>query len=592
MNTKKLETGAFVFPLLLLLITICGVRATTFYVDLNSPNPTPPYTTWGTAATNIQDAINAAAAGDVVLVTNGNTFALQGGGFPSNNIGVYMFGGQSIYGYSNRVAITKPITVQSVNGPQYTWIMGAGYYANVRCVYMTNGATLVGFTVTNGTAILGSQIQGQCGGGIWSESTNDLITNCVITGCSGGPAGGGVLSGTFNNCLLTNNPGPLGDALYGGAAASNVMFNCVLINNHANNGGGAAYSTLYNCTLEGNTAQGAAGALGGGALLCTLYSCLLTNNSCPLLYGYPPPGSPQMGCGGAVCGGALTNCTIVNNSAYAGGGAFGNQQFPLTMSGCLVISNFAYHLGGGVSAGNEVNSFIPSNCVLNNCTIISNCVDDYGGGAYGATLNNCFLMQNIAARGGGSEGGILNQCFISGNEALNYQGGGIDGSEVVGFCIANNCILSNNVAGQGGGALFATLNNCLLIANTAGTGGGGYQSTFNNCTIVSNSAPVGEGGGVCNSLAENTIIYDNNGGNYYSTYAGNPFWLYYCCTTPAITGPGNITNDPAFVNPAAGDFHLQPNSPCINSGDNFYVTNFTDLDGNPRIVGGTVDIGA
>ena len=40
------------------------------------------------------------------------------------------------------------------------------------------------------------------------------------------------------------------------------------------------------------------------------------------------------------------------------------------------------------------------------------------------------------------------------------------------------------------------------------------------------------------------------------------------------------------------NLRLQPNSPCINAGDNSYVTGATDLDGNPRISGGTVDIGA
>jgi hypothetical protein len=69
--------------------------------------------------------------------------------------------------------------------------------------------------------------------------------------------------------------------------------------------------------------------------------------------------------------------------------------------------------------------------------------------------------------------------------------------------------------------------------------------------------------------------------------------MSYCDTMPLPeSGFGNITNDPAFVNPAADNFSLQSNSPCINSGDNLVVTSSTDFAGNPRIVGGTVDIGA
>src|SRR5690349_15052877 len=37
------------------------------YVDVNSTNATPPYTNWPTAATNIQDAVDAAVAGDEVV---------------------------------------------------------------------------------------------------------------------------------------------------------------------------------------------------------------------------------------------------------------------------------------------------------------------------------------------------------------------------------------------------------------------------------------------------------------------------------------------------------------------------------------------
>ena len=45
---------------------------------------------------------------------------------------------------------------------------------------------------------------------------------------------------------------------------------------------------------------------------------------------------------------------------------------------------------------------------------------------------------------------------------------------------------------------------------------------------------------------------------------------------------------------AAGNFRLQSNSPCINSGRNAYSSWWAwfDLDGNGRIEGGTIDIGA
>ena len=70
--------------------------------------------------------------------------------------------------------------------------------------------------------------------------------------------------------------------------------------------------------------------------------------------------------------------------------------------------------------------------------------------------------------------------------------------------------------------------------------------------------------------------------------------LNYSCTTPDPGGIGNIINDPRFVNAAAGDYHLQPISPCINAGTNQdWMIGATDLDGNPRIdASGRVDMGA
>jgi hypothetical protein len=55
---------------------------------------------------------------------------------------------------------------------------------------------------------------------------------------------------------------------------------------------------------------------------------------------------------------------------------------------------------------------------------------------------------------------------------------------------------------------------------------------------------------------------------------------------------GNFAGAPLFVNQAGGNLRLESNSPCINSGYNASAPAGLDLDGNPRIVGGTVDVGA
>ena len=141
--------------------------ATVYYVNGNNTAPTPPYTDWSTAATNIQDAINVANSGDTVLVTNG----------------VYGYGGIIMAGdLVNRVALTNPITVESVNGPWVTTILGAGATngtAAVRCAWLTNGASLIGFTLQAGaTRSSGDAPTLESGGGAWCASSNTLIWNC------------------------------------------------------------------------------------------------------------------------------------------------------------------------------------------------------------------------------------------------------------------------------------------------------------------------------------------------------------------------------------------------------------------------------
>lgn len=126
------------------LLLALNASANTFFVDANGTNPVAPFVDWNTAATNIQDAIDASSDGDVVLVTNG----------------VYASGGRSMDGViTNRVSLNKAITVQSASGPFVTTIQGWGPTngtSAVRCAWITNNAALIGFTLKWGATRTGS----------------------------------------------------------------------------------------------------------------------------------------------------------------------------------------------------------------------------------------------------------------------------------------------------------------------------------------------------------------------------------------------------------------------------------------------------
>jgi hypothetical protein len=163
--------------------------------------------------------------------------------------------------------------------------------------------------------------------------------------------------------------------------------------------------------------------------------------------------------------------------------------------------------------------------------------------------------------------GVVTNCVLTGNSA-EFQGGGVSGGTLY------NCTLDGNTAYYGGGAFLGTLNNCTLTSNSASaSGGGAHSSTLNNCIVYFNTAPApapAPGG---------------------ANYSGGT--LNYCCTTPLPEpwqrGSGNITNAPLFVDFAAGDFRLRPDSPCIDAGTNLTALISTDLLGLPRALDGNGD---
>jgi alpha-tubulin suppressor-like RCC1 family protein len=550
------------------------------YVNLNSSNPLPPYGDWSTAATNIQDAIDIANPGDSIFVTNG----------------VYRFGNRVTSTTTNVVVAALPVSVIGVSGPVQTIIDGGW---SKRCIWLTNGSTLSGFTVSNGYTI---EING--GGGVYCASTNVFLTNCVITVNNGGTYGGGVFQGTLSACVISWNQSAAGGASY------SILTNCVLLGNQSVFGAGATYSTLLNCTLVSNTAS----QYGGAAVGSTLDGCLLSGNTAGILHG------------GGVYSCFLTNCTVVaNNAGQSGGGAMFSTLYDCTLAGNSANS----YQGGGVD-----------NCTLYGCILSNNTAGQWGGnasestlydcwltggsaylggGARTSTLVGCVLSNNVAiyGQGGGAQASTLTNCVLVGNVSW-YTGGGADASTLVNSlilsntspmgggvngCSVTNCVLIGNTAydpywGGAGGASGSSLVNCLLAGNASVLGAGGaMQSSLVNCTVTGNSAE-GDGGGVDSSALTNCIVYFNtSSGN--GNYSGTNY-MSWCQSTPlptaggsdVVIGVSNISSAPVFADTAGGNYRLYPGSPGINAGKNSAALGSKDLDGNPRIVNATVDLGA
>ena len=270
-------------------------------------------------------------------------------------------------------------------------------------------------------------------------------------------------------------------------------------------------------------------------------------------------------------GGVSTRCAYVGSHAVLSG---------------FTLSNGAVQSGSGGGVWCEYSGVV-SNCVLN-----GNAAGFHGGGAYGGTLRNCTLKGNSALWGGGAHGAALWACEISGNfVAIGGSGGGVDS------CTANHCVISGNRAevSGGGGAFESTLNHCIVADNLALIGGGLYAGTANHCVIIGNWAGSGfpgdgtGGGGCAGGTLVNCIVF-GNGGTSGSNYLDSAF--RHSCTEPHPGGTGNIAGDPQFVDAVAGNYRLQAISPCIDAGDNEAVQGATDLDGNPRIAFGVVDMGA
>lgn len=165
-----------------------------------------------------------------------------------------------------------------------------------------------------------------------------------------------------------------------------------------------------------------------------------------------------------------------------------------------------------------------------------------------------------------------------------------------------NCTISNNFSDDDGGGLFIWSNSHPTIVNTVITdnsttvvGGGvaffgGANASLIGCTIAGNSANFAGGIWANGATLTSCIVWGNG-----SDPMGGPSAIVnYSDIEGGYPGVGNINADPHFVDAASGDYHLAAGSPCLDAGDPTFVPVFnpSDMDGDPRVMGVDVDMGA
>lgn len=236
-------------------------------------------------------------------------------------------------------------------------------------------------------------------------------------------------------------------------------------------------------------------------------------------------------------------------------------------------------------------------------------VTDDNGAPCTPHIEDCHFRYNVAAQHGGAvynhgEGGnaspIFTRCIFTNNYAKIHGGAMVNngfGSNSSASPTFYHCLFAKNHAEASGGAIYFD-----------GGNNGFSPATIFNCTFADNKADA-QGGALRlhdNSSVPNFIInciFWNNAGTlqaddiYLSTTA--TLFLNYSIFSPGglvivegatVNQTGNSNTDPMFTN--FKNYRLQQNSPGINHGDPTFVSAGSDLDGNLRIFGGTIDAGA
>ena len=608
------------------LLWLLSAAATSTSVAHASPGTTRYVATTGTDSSNdctnpitpcvtIQHAVDQVSSDDEVWVAAGTYTGTNGYGGLSQVVyiskSVVVRGGYTSSNWTASDPEANPVVVDAEG--------------NGRVFYITGdiSSTLEGLSITGGdaTGLFGSPYGENCGGAIYGVTAAVTISECSVysnvASIDDGYGYGG--AAYLNNCEST---------LVGNSITSNTA--CIETGSFQNSGwgGGLCFrdgsAVLESNSIRNNIAIEGYDAYGGG--ICMLETdAILKGNSIISNAGNTakPPGGydPESRGGGIqiIYGNEvqLIDNTIRDNTASKewegwGGGAWIGFTDRVTLTGNTIEGNRAGDTyessGGGIALYYYGEAFIANNWIISNTA----CTGSEGGLSGGleawspntVTIDGNYIMSNTASLAGpGSAGGVaivgslsatLRNNYILGNvastEDKGYGGGLYLGGR--GFTLTNNLIADNILGpgGKGAGIYVPPRGSGRLWHNTIANNSGGDGSGF---TILA-----------CDHFCQDNIFsFRNNiiasqavgiriGENSTATVESNLWWNngQDWSGDGTITANNNYTGNPAFIPGLMDDYHIGPSSAALDRGVDAGVA--TDIDGDPRPLGGKPDLGA
>lgn len=392
----------------------------------------------------------------------------------------------------------------------------------------------------------------------------------------------GVDTCRFTNCHfeMAHNSFDYGGAMQVEGRSEVVISNCIFWMNSATEKGGALFLRNSNIRIEYtefefNYVFGDTIARGGAIYM---------EDSNPVILNSVFYSNETLNGGAVYCVNSsprFENSKFWDNTSNGGGGAivFNDSGQPI-LKNCFIYKNNANGSGGAIAFLEGIN------CTLEDCRFIDNTStsDTYlaDGGAvmitpYDNEVNflNCEFSLNYAEDFGGalyitSPSNVIG-CLFQGNSMPSLQeskGGAITIGEtsvrIVNSTFANNYALY-------GSSIYSEDAELYMLNNILWDEGSSAEPRIFLSTNV--NPPL--------LFVDHSDLQDGQG-NIAGTGAYMVHW-----------GEGNIDVDPHFLSPGT-DFSLAWNSPCINTGSTDTLQLLIpaeDIAGNPRIMGGEIDMG-